>query len=237
MKLMRWLGCVVAVAAGLAAAGELPARPTLDRIGVTRGICVVLGDPKGTLALALARGSQLTVYVQNTSAAAARAACAAADAAGLYGRRIYVATGDGARIGLATNLADAVVAPGGTSVPKSEVLRVLRPGGNALLGQAALVKPWPKGTDDWSHHYHGPDNNPQSRDRLARAPYLTQFIVEPPRGGAWVLVASDRADAKKKLWEQKLPGSPVRWGIAVDAAGGIVVALRDGRVLCYGKKG
>jgi outer membrane protein assembly factor BamB len=27
--------------------------------------------------------------------------------------------------------------------------------------------------------YHGPDNNPQSTDRLVRAPYLTQFLAEP----------------------------------------------------------
>lgn len=33
--------------------------------------------------------------------------------------------------------------------------------------------------DDWSHHYHVPDNNPQLRDLLALAPYLTQFIAEP----------------------------------------------------------
>ena len=42
-----------------------------------------------------------------------------------------------------------------------------------------LVKPVPDGVDDWSHPYHGPDNNPQSRDQVARAPYLTQFLADP----------------------------------------------------------
>ena len=42
-----------------------------------------------------------------------------------------------------------------------------------------IVKPFPAGTDDWSHPYHGPDNNPQSTDQLARAPYLTHFLAEP----------------------------------------------------------
>ena len=42
-----------------------------------------------------------------------------------------------------------------------------------------MEKPFPEGTDDWSHPYHGPDNNPQSLDQVARAPYLTQFLAEP----------------------------------------------------------
>ncbi|MBL7224166.1 MAG: PQQ-binding-like beta-propeller repeat protein, partial [Candidatus Brocadiae bacterium] len=90
-----------------------------------------------------------------------------------------VAKGDGKRIGLADGLADAVIA---APSARAEILRVLRPGGVAILGDRRFVKPWPQGTDVWSHHYHGPDNNPQSRDTLARAPYRTQFIVEPRYG-------------------------------------------------------
>ena len=32
------------------------------------------------------------------------------------------------------------------------------------IGKRRLPKPVPEGTDDWSHPYHGPDNNPQSQD-------------------------------------------------------------------------
>ncbi|MGB2821843.1 MAG: PQQ-binding-like beta-propeller repeat protein, partial [Phycisphaerae bacterium] len=65
------------------------------------------------------------------------------------------------------------------AVARAEVLRVLRPGGKALLGGEVLTKPVPEGIDDWTHPYHGPDNNPQSTDQLARAPYLTQFLATP----------------------------------------------------------
>ena len=58
-------------------------------------------------------------------------------------------------------------------------MRVLRPGGVALLGSHGIVTPAELGADDWSHPYHGPDNNPQSSDTIARAPYLTQFLAEP----------------------------------------------------------
>lgn len=152
----------------------------LSRISVTRGICVLLGDPQCRLALELARNSELTLCVQLPGSEQVEAAARAADAAGFYGTRIYVQNGTSARIGLADNIADAVVLRGDSQrPPRDEVLRVLRPGGKALDGERELIKPFPEGIDDWSHHYHGPDNNPQSSDRLARAPYLTQFIAEP----------------------------------------------------------
>ena len=39
-------------------------QPILEKIGITRGICVVLGDNKCELALELARDSELLIYVQ-----------------------------------------------------------------------------------------------------------------------------------------------------------------------------
>ena len=42
------------------------------------------------------------------------------------------------------------------------------------------------------------------------------------------------------LWQYVIrgehAGKPVRWGVAVDAAGRVVVALEDGRILCFGRK-
>lgn len=62
---------------------------------------------------------------------------------------------------------------------KSELLRVLHPEGKALVGPEEIVKPFPEGIDSWSQPFHGPDNNPQSRDEVARAPYATRFLAEP----------------------------------------------------------
>jgi len=176
-----WTLVVLAVGvSSVFAARRQNGQEALGQLGVTQGICVVLGDPRCELALELAEGSELILYVQVRGANDRQAACRAADAAGLYGTRIYVSGGRSARIDLADNLADAVVAAGDPEgISRADVLRVLRPGGKALLGREVLTKPFPTGTDDWSHHYHGPDNNPQTEDRLALAPYLTQFIAEP----------------------------------------------------------
>ncbi|MBC8872224.1 MAG: PQQ-binding-like beta-propeller repeat protein [Planctomycetes bacterium] len=164
-----------------AAAGE--ARQVCSRLGCDRGVCVLLDANPGELAVALARQSELLIYLQLPSDEATDAARARADAAGLLGTKIYVEKGRWSQIHLADNLADAVVVtPAAVPLARScrdELLRVVNPLGKVVLGGEVLQKPYPDGSDDWSHPYHGPDNNPQSADQLARAPYLTQFLAQP----------------------------------------------------------
>lgn len=165
-------------AASPAADGE--AKALLDRIGTARGLCVVLGDPQGALTLDLARQSELTLFVQAAKSDEVEAIRKAADAVGLLGTRIWVQQGDLARLNLANDLADAViVGKPALATPPKELLRVLRPAGTILLDGNKLTKPLPAGADEWTHPYHGPDNNPQSNDQLARRPYLTHFMAEP----------------------------------------------------------
>ncbi|UCC99566.1 MAG: PQQ-binding-like beta-propeller repeat protein, partial [Phycisphaerales bacterium] len=154
--------------------------PILERIGVKRGICVLLADGSGELAVELARESKLLIYVQLSQTEDVEQVRRVADDAGFYGTRIFVDKGPLNRLHLADNMADAIVATGRAgAVPEAEVLRVLRPQARALLGRKVLIKPNLAGVDDWSYPYHHSDNNPQSGDLVARAPYLTQFIAEP----------------------------------------------------------
>ncbi len=162
------------------------AESILEKVGVTKGICVVLGDARAVQAndysplLELARRSDLLIYVQLPQAQDVETARRLVDEAGFLGTRIAVDQGELTKLHLADNLADAlVVLDGAANVPEEEVLRVLRPQGKALLGDKVLTRPVPAGVDDWSHPYHGPDNNPQSQDRIAQGPYLTQFLADP----------------------------------------------------------
>ncbi len=189
------VGSLVAAPSALVAQAGRPAQPggqlgpSQAAIVGTRGVCVFLGDKDCNNAIALARTTEWRVYVALTTIEDVTAAARAADAAGLYGKQIFVEKQPPGRIGLADNVADAVVAVGDASnTPKAEMLRVLRPEGRALIvGRTAdsakpytlFTKPIPEGIDQWSHHYHGPSNNPQSLDKRARSPYLTQFVVEP----------------------------------------------------------
>ncbi|MBN1348736.1 PQQ-binding-like beta-propeller repeat protein [candidate division KSB1 bacterium] len=184
---MIFLVLMIALAFNCGKGGKTPkaitesaASDILERINVSRGIGVVLGDHKCKLSTELVSLSELVLYLQFDDDEDVHKARAAADDAGLFGTRIYVEKADPVQIHLADNLADAVIVLSEPSaVSDTEVLRVLRPEGIALIGKRKLVKPFPQGIDDWSHPFHSADNNPQSSDQLARAPYLTQFFAEP----------------------------------------------------------
>jgi hypothetical protein len=156
---------------------------SLARLDVQRGIVAVVGLPAGNaadLVKALA-GREITVWFQSSDAAEVAAVRQAADEAGLLGSRVFVAEQSPAAIRLADNLADGILvaASSAAAVKDGELLRALRPRAIALVGDRKLVKPVPEGTDDWSHPYHGPDNNTQSTDRYVRGEFRTQFVGMP----------------------------------------------------------
>ncbi len=156
-----------------------------EKLGSSKGICVVLGDPSCEYAFELARESHLLVYVQLPDYEAVALARDAAHEAGFDSTRLQIDQGDLSHLHLADNVADGLVLIGETiKLPETEALRVVRPGGRLWFGQHEKIKPIPEGMDNWSHPYHGPDNNPVSLDRLARAPYMTQFLANPRYGPA-----------------------------------------------------
>lgn len=154
---------------------------TLKQIDLKRGIVCVAGHSPEFVG-DLAKNSEIQWFVP--VAGDAGPFFEVAEAAGLLGSRIVICPlgGDG-RIALAENVADAVVlGPEAPEVSDAELLRVLRPLGRVWRGageKAALTKPVPDGYEDWSHPFHGPDNNPQSRDAFARGRFRTQFLAEP----------------------------------------------------------
>lgn len=178
MPLLTAVAAIVVFPPAVSFAGQ--AESILEKIGVTKGICVVLGDTGCEVALELARRSELLIYVQLPRTEEVETARRLVDKAGFYGTRIVIERGGTTELHLADNLADALIVSGvAADIPEEEVFRVLRPEGKALLGNKVLTKPFPEGVDDWSHPYHGPDNNPQSKDRIVQGPYLTQFLADP----------------------------------------------------------
>ena len=162
----------------LAASGS-PA-DVIEAVGTDGGVCAVLGDDGCGRALELAEETRFLIYMHMRRGKAFQAACRKIAAAGHYGSRIFIGRGGPRRLQLGDNLADAViVCAKDAATPEREMLRVLRPGGKLMYPDRTVTKPFPEGVDDWSHPYHGPDNNPQSDDQVIVAPYLTQFLAEP----------------------------------------------------------
>ncbi len=160
----------------------LSALSVVHELDSTRGICVVLGKSTADLVIDLAQSSELTIFVQSTSDKDVLRTRKKLDEAGLLNTRVYVEQGTTSQIHLAANLADIVVLKDKAQFKQVELLRVLRPGGKLLAGKKISVKPVPDGIDQWTHPYHGPDNNPQSTDQIARAPFITQFLAQPYYG-------------------------------------------------------
>ena len=145
----------------------------------SRGLCVLLNvtDPK--LPITVAKGSELTLFIQIDDAKKVQAMRKAIAKTGLLGTRIYVDHGDLKQIHLANDLADSLYSTLPAKVSPTEAMRVVHPGGTANLNGKTMVKKFSKDTDEWRHPYHAPDNNPQSLDRKARGPFVTQFMAEP----------------------------------------------------------
>ncbi|HHM12242.1 MAG TPA: hypothetical protein ENJ16_01715, partial [Planctomycetaceae bacterium] len=85
------------------------------------------------------------------------------------------------RLPIADGLTDVVVWQGDkwNEQLRSELFRVAHPGATVSVVDRTWTVPRPPGSDDWSHPYHGPDNNPLSQDAHSKGPYLTQFLTEP----------------------------------------------------------
>ena len=189
-----------------------------DVLGVAeidRGICTLVGGDDGEfigqLATELAWGEGLTVHVWNPSDNVASQARQIAVDEGIHGTRVIAEHGRLDRLPYAENTVDVLVAVADDTTEElsvSEVLRVLRPDGRAVLGTertpaalaewleqhgvrgaelhesaeasyATIVKPRPAGEGDWSHIEHGPDNNPVANDSLIKAPYMTKWLGTP----------------------------------------------------------
>lgn len=184
--------------------------------GIFRGICTLLGGDDGEflgrLAVELGWDDGFLVHVWADRDDVVEQARKIAADEGLHGRSVIVEKGNPERLPYADSTVDIVVAsaPGESSgkVSLKEVLRVLRPGGKALLASvvsaaslekwleaeeisgasmhraddrfwATVTKPRPAGEGDWSHIEHGPDNNPVAEDALIKAPYMTKWLGQP----------------------------------------------------------
>ena len=162
------------------------AKEALKKLDVKRGIVAVIGLPGETpdakYVTNLAKQSELVIYFQSPDREQAESVRRAASSAGMLGNRIFVDSGSVDSLHLSHNLADGVLVAEslGDDVAEAELLRILNPRSTAHIGSVRSIrKPVPYGIDDWSHPYHGPDNNPQSNDKLVKGRFQTQFIADP----------------------------------------------------------
>jgi len=174
------LTLVLACGSG-ARAAEGPAeqaRGLLEAAGVRGGLVVHLGCGDGRMTAALRASNAYVVQGLARDEAAAAKARAAIREKGVYGPLSVIAF-DGKRLPYTDNLVTLLVADDLGAVPMAEVMRVLAPGGVAMIGGKKTVKPRPDAIDDWTHYLHGPDNNAVAEDTVVAQPLHVQWVGDP----------------------------------------------------------
>jgi len=234
LTLAAILGAVLVSAWPAAPAAAGPAETAaeiLEDTGVRGGLVVHLGCGDGRLTAALRAGDAYLVHGLDADPANIEKARSSLREQGLYGP-VSVDTFDGKHLPYVDNLVNLLVAEDLGSVPLAEVMRVLAPGGVALVGGKKTVKPRPETIDEWPQYLHGPDNNAVAHDAVVGPPRHLQWVTDPRwsrshmsiptvvsmvSSGGRLFTIEDRATVENPF----LPG---RWSlVARDAFNGIVL--------------
>jgi len=163
------------------------ARSILKEAGVTGGLVIHLGCGDGRLTAALRANDQLVVQGLDKDVSKARKTI---HAAGLYGP-VSAENWNGGALPYVDNLARlVVVSKSAERVTEKEILRILCPGGVAMVGDRKIVKPWPDTLDEWPQHFHGADNNAVAQDRVVGPPRRYQWIADPQWSRAHLVLPS-----------------------------------------------
>ena len=175
MKKLSIIVLVVVMAAGAAAKEPTTA---LKEAGITGGLVVHLGCGGGEMTAALRTSDAFTVHGLDRDPANVEKARKLIQSKGLYGP-VSVDHLPGSALPYVDNLVRALVISDAGSIPRDELMRVVCPGGVAVIDGKLTVKPWQKGTAQWPQHYNTPDNNAVAQDSVVGPPRYFRWIADP----------------------------------------------------------
>jgi len=242
------------VLAGPAAEAK-PLTEVVQKSGIQGGLVVHLGTADADQIASLRLNERFVV--QGLDGDAARVA-AARKRLREKGRpaTVTVIAHRGPTLPYVDNAVNLLVADDSTGATIDEMMRVLAPGGVAMIrgvrsqgsgvksekteiGGAVwskIVKPWPKDIDQWTHFLHEPDNNAVARDTQVAPPHHLQWTAGPRWGRTHDHLHSMSAavSAKGRLFYIVDEGSiasvnePSRWRlVARDAFSGVLLWKKE----------
>ncbi len=247
------LMCAVMFTGVTARAGEGPdavAALTLEQSGVTQGLCLVVGAREEKLVAALVAGSGLYVQACTRDSTGVKAGREALVAAGAHDRASVVWR-EADHLPYADDLVNLLVVPrwGSERLDAKEVVRVLAPGGTAVLGtdenaaalraelkRAGVAKPealprsgWLKFVKPvnprlgvWTHIKGGADQSYVSADRVV-GPWTEMRWFGGPRWGSLYISYGALVTAAGRIYYKESRTAPggAQWHlVARDAYNG-----------------
>jgi len=161
---------------------EDAAADILKATGITGGLIVHLGCGDGRLTAALHASDSFLVHGLDRDPANVQRARKYIASRGLYGN-VSVDRLTGSALPYADNLVRLLVVQDPSGIPRSEIRRVLAPGGVAYVrrgrGWAKRTKRWPDEIDEWTHYLHDATNNAVAHDTVVGPPRHQQWIGSP----------------------------------------------------------
>jgi outer membrane protein assembly factor BamB len=186
--LLILLTCVLPLAGSSAESPTDPqqqAQQILASSGVQGGLIVHLGCGDGRLTAALRASDSYLVHGLDADPLRVATARHSLIEQGQYGGVTIDQLFD-SRLPYIDNLVNLIVVENPSPVTREELLRVLCPGGVAILlteqgmlRAQRLVKPRPAEIDEWTHYLHSPSNNAVSRDTVVGPPRRLQWVGSP----------------------------------------------------------
>ena len=156
MKKLSIAILILTVATGSAAANDLAT--ALKEAGVTGGLVVHLGCGNGEVTATLRISDATTVHGLDRVPSNVHKARRHIQSQGLYGP-VSVDHLRGRNLPYVDNLVRTLVVSDAQSIPRDELMRVVCPGGVAVIDGELIVKPWLQKMAQWPQHYNTPDNN------------------------------------------------------------------------------
>jgi len=167
------------------------AEEIMRRAGITKGFCVDVGCGDGSLALELARRTELQIFGLEADAALVEAARKRLDRAGLYGTRVTIHQADDYFADLVVS--QRALADGPEVVSSADVQRMQRPyGGVACLGRPGAMSLSARGplegAGNWTHQNTSAANTLCSDDTRLCGPLVmlwyrdTDFVLSNRHG-------------------------------------------------------
>ncbi len=162
--------------------GRISGKALLQRAGVDGGLVVHVGCREGGRTAELhGSGAFLVQGLERDPRLVARAR-ARIRSLGLYGK-VTIQTWSGPNLPYVDNLVRLLVLEEPGLVSRAELMRVLAPGGVALVKRGGKwekrVKPIPSEIDEWTHYLHDSTGNPVSHDLMVGPPRRFQWTAAP----------------------------------------------------------
>jgi len=229
------VGCLGWLSVCPAGAAGADANSILRTSGVRGGLVVHVGCGDGRMTAALRADERFVVQGLDVDPARVEAARKHICSLGLYGP-VSADAFDGKHLPYVDNLVDLVVADRLGDLPAGEVMRVLAPGGTAIIGGVKTVKPRPGDIDEWTHFLHDASGNAVAADHEIGSPQGLRWTAGPVHTRDHDALASMSAMTTSDgrvfyILDEgatSLIHRPARWRlIARDAFNGVLLWKRD----------